>query len=66
MPITALDLSVRASNCIEAENVQTIGDLVARTEEEMLEVRNFGKTSLKEIKKKLTDFGLHLGMDVTG
>ncbi len=65
MPIVALDLSVRASNCIEAESVQTIGDLVRRSEEEMLEVRNFGKTSLKEIKKKLKDIGLSLGMDLS-
>lgn len=63
-PIGTLELSVRASNCIEAENIKTVGDLCRRTEEEMLEVRNFGKTSLTEVKKKLTALGLTLGMDV--
>ncbi|MBI4576055.1 MAG: DNA-directed RNA polymerase subunit alpha [Planctomycetes bacterium] len=63
-PISDLDLSVRASNCIEAEGIRTVGELCARTETSMLKVRNFGKTSLKEIKKKLSDLGLSLGMEV--
>jgi DNA-directed RNA polymerase subunit alpha len=63
-PISTLDLSVRASNCIESENMQTIGDLVGRSEEELLAIKNFGKTTLKEISKKLEELGLTLGMDV--
>jgi DNA-directed RNA polymerase subunit alpha len=59
-PISDLDLSVRASNCLAAANIRTIGDLVERTEEEMLQIRNFGRTSLKEVKKKLTELGLSL------
>src|SRR5262245_23331025 len=50
LPISALDLSARAYNCLESENIRTLKDLVLRTEEEMLKVRNFGKTSLAEIK----------------
>ena len=64
MSIAELDLSVRASNCLEAENITTVGDLVARTEAEMLKVRNFGKTSLQEIKDKLAELSLTLGMDL--
>ena len=63
-PVSDLDLSVRASNCLEAEGITTVRDLVSHTEAEMLEVRNFGKTSLKEVKKKLGDLGLELGMDL--
>ncbi len=62
LPISALDLSVRASNCILSENINTIRDLVSRTEEDILNIRNFGKTSLREIKKKLEDLGLSLGL----
>ncbi len=63
-PVEDLDLSVRASNCLQAEGIKTIGELVQRSEDEMLKVRNFGKTSLREIKKKLEDLGLGLGMDL--
>ncbi|MEW6743002.1 MAG: DNA-directed RNA polymerase subunit alpha [Planctomycetota bacterium] len=63
-PIEELDLSVRAKNCLDSENIATVGDLVRRTEAELLKVRNFGRTSLKEIKKKLMDLNLSLGMDV--
>ncbi|MEN8148277.1 MAG: DNA-directed RNA polymerase subunit alpha [Planctomycetota bacterium] len=63
-PISELDLSVRAANCMEVEGIETIGDLVGMPEEKLLEVRNFGKTSLKEITKKLGERGLTLGMDV--
>jgi DNA-directed RNA polymerase subunit alpha len=62
-PISELDLSVRAANCMEVEGITTIGELCARTEAEMLEVRNFGKTSLREIKKKLEERELELGME---
>lgn len=62
MPITELDLSVRASNCLESARVQTVADLVVRTEADLLKVRSFGRTSLREVKKKLQDMGLDLGM----
>jgi DNA-directed RNA polymerase subunit alpha len=58
MPISALDLSVRASNCLEAEGIQTVGDLVSRTEDEMLKLKNFGRTSLREVEKKLESMGM--------
>jgi len=61
-PVSVLEPSVRAANCLAAEGIKTLGDLVARTEEEMLQVRNFGKTSLKEIKQKLNAMGLSFGM----
>ncbi|MEQ8766832.1 MAG: DNA-directed RNA polymerase subunit alpha [Planctomycetota bacterium] len=60
--IDSLDLSVRAKNCLDAEGIRTLGDLVVRDEADMLKVRNFGKTSLREIKKKLEERGLSLGM----
>lgn len=58
MPISALDLSVRASNCLEAEGIQTVGDLVARTEDDLLKLKNFGRTTFKEVEKKLQSLGL--------
>ena len=64
LPIAELDLSVRAANCMEIEGIATVGDLCGRTEDQLLEIRNFGKTSLKEINKKLSERGLSLGMDV--
>jgi len=63
-PIEELDLSVRARNCLDAENLATVGDLVRKTEQDLLKIKNFGKTSLKEIKKKLSDLSLSLGMDI--
>ncbi len=60
--VSELDLSVRASNCLEAANVKTIDDLISMTEDELLQVRNFGKTTLNEVKKKLAQWGLTLGM----
>ncbi|MFP4144524.1 MAG: DNA-directed RNA polymerase subunit alpha [Phycisphaeraceae bacterium] len=64
MPISELDLSVRASNCLESAKVNTVGDLVTKDESELLKVRSFGKTSLREVKRKLGDLGLELGMDL--
>ncbi len=64
MPLSELDLSVRASNCLESAKLQTVGDLVTRTESDLLKVRSFGKTSLREVKRKLTDMNLELGMDL--
>ena len=62
MAIADLDLSVRAGNCLESARIQTVGELVNWTEERLLELRSFGKTSLREIKRKLADYGLSLGM----
>ena len=64
LPISDLDLSVRASNCLESENVRTIGDLVRLQETELLNLKNFGKTSLREVKQKLLNTGLDFGMDM--
>ena len=62
MSLAELDLSVRATNCLESENITTVRDLVGRTEEQLLEVRNFGETTLAEVREKLSDIGLRLGM----
>ena len=55
-------MSVRSSNCLRNANIRTIGDLTKRTEEEIAKTRNFGKKSLQEIKEKLKERGLSLGM----
>jgi DNA-directed RNA polymerase subunit alpha len=62
LPVTELDLSVRAQNCLEAENIRTIGELCRMKEEDLVKLRNFGRVTLKEIEKKLTERGLRLGM----
>ncbi len=62
MSLAELELSVRATNCLETEGITTVRDLVNRTDEELLEVRNFGETTLKEVKGKLAERGLSLGM----
>jgi DNA-directed RNA polymerase subunit alpha len=62
MSLAELELSVRATNCLESEGITTVRELVSRSEDELLEVRNFGETTLKEVKGKLTERGLHLGM----
>jgi DNA-directed RNA polymerase subunit alpha len=62
MSLAELELSVRATNCLESEGITTVRDLVIRTDEELLEVRNFGETTLKEVKSKLSERGLQLGM----
>ncbi len=56
--VAELDLSVRASNCLENANIKTVNELVAKEEDELLELKNFGKTTLVEIKKKLNQLGL--------
>jgi DNA-directed RNA polymerase subunit alpha len=61
-PIQELELSVRANNCLESVEVETVGQLVQMTEADLLKIRSFGKTSLREIKRKLADIGLSLGM----
>ena len=62
LPIQELELSVRASNCLESVKIQTVGELVNLTDGDLLKIRSFGKTSLREIKRKLADIGLSLGM----
>lgn len=64
MSLAELNLSVRASNCLESENINTVRDLVQMTEDQLLEVRNFGDTTLTEVREKLSELGLHLGMRV--
>tara|TARA_B100000809_G_scaffold233027_1_gene249432 strand:- start:1834 stop:2826 length:993 start_codon:yes stop_codon:yes gene_type:complete len=64
MSLAELKLSVRATNCLESENIHTVRDLVSRSEDLLLEVRNFGDTTLTEVKEKLDELGLHLGMRV--
>ena len=61
-PVEELELSVRSSNCLRNINVKTIGDLAMLTEEEISKTKNFGKKSLQEIKEKLAEYGLSLGM----
>jgi len=62
MPIQELELSVRANNCLESAKVETVGQLVKMTEADLLKIRSFGKTSLREIRRKLADISLSLGM----
>lgn len=61
-PVTELELGVRAENCLAAANIKTIRELVTKEEKEMLEYKNFGRTSLNEIKQQLASIGLTLGM----
>jgi len=58
MSIQELDLSVRANNCLESAKIASVRDLVKKTDSELLKVRSFGKTSLREVKRKLADMGL--------
>lgn len=64
--VDELELSVRSANCLKNDNIVYIGDLVQKTEAEMLRTPNFGRKSLNEIKEVLSQMGLHLGMDVSG
>lgn len=66
MSVNEIELSVRAANCLNNANITTIGELAQKTEAEMLKYRNFGKKSLAEIKAKLTEQGLSLGMKFDG
>lgn len=63
-PISELELSVRSANCLEAASIKTIGDLIVKTEAQMLKYKNFGKKSLSEIESILAPMGLHLGMNI--
>ena len=62
--VDELELSVRSANCLKNDNIVYIGDLVQKTEAEMLRTPNFGRKSLNEIKEVLADMGLHLGMEI--
>ena len=62
--VDELELSVRSANCLKNDNIVYIGDLIQKTEAEMLRTRNFGRKSLNEIKEVLAQMGLHLGMEV--
>ncbi|MCB1481603.1 MAG: DNA-directed RNA polymerase subunit alpha [Rhodobiaceae bacterium] len=64
--VDELELSVRSANCLKNDNIVYIGDLIQKTESEMLRTPNFGRKSLNEIKEVLAQMGLHLGMEVTG
>ena len=63
-PISELELSVRSSNCLKEARIKTIGDLVKKTEMDMLKYRNFGKKSLSEINKIIAEMGISLGMKI--
>ncbi len=62
--LAELNLSVRATNCLESEGINTVRDLVRRSEDELLQVRNFGETTLTEVAERLGSFGLRLGMKI--
>ena len=62
MPVSELELSVRSQNCLEAAKIETIADLVQKTEQDMLKYKNFGKKSLNEIKQILAEMNLSFGM----
>jgi DNA-directed RNA polymerase subunit alpha len=64
MLISDLRLSLRASNCLEEAGIGSLRELVSRSRQELLEVRNFGETTLHEVEEKLRELGLHLGMEV--
>jgi DNA-directed RNA polymerase, alpha subunit, bacterial and chloroplast-type len=64
--VDELELSVRSANCLKNDNIVYIGDLIQKTEAEMLRTPNFGRKSLNEIKEVLASMGLHLGMEVSG
>lgn len=62
--IDELELSVRATNCLKSANIETVGELVQRTEQQMLKTKNFGRKSLDEIKRVLDELGLEFGMPI--
>jgi len=62
MTIQELELSVRATNCLESANISTVAELITKSEADLLKVRSFGKTSLREVKRKLAELNLSLGM----
>lgn len=64
MSLAELELSVRATNCLESEGITNVRELVTRDEDRLLQVRNFGETTLREVKEKLKKYNLHLGMKI--
>jgi DNA-directed RNA polymerase subunit alpha len=64
MPVSELELSVRASNCLESARIDTVAQLVTMNEGDLLKLRSFGRTSLREVKRKLLDIGLDLGIEL--
>ncbi len=66
MRVDELELSIRSTNCLETENIICIGDLVQKSEGEMLKTPNFGRKSLNEIRDVLCDMGLYFGMTIPG
>ena len=62
--LAELNLSVRATNCLESEGINTVRDLVSKSEDQLLQVRNFGETTLQEVRERLNALGLRLGMKV--
>jgi len=62
--LAELNLSVRATNCLESEGINTVRDLVSRSEDQLLQVRNFGETTLVEVRERLSSIGLRMGMKV--
>jgi DNA-directed RNA polymerase subunit alpha len=60
-PVDIIELSVRASNCLKVAKIKTIGELVSKSEDELLSYKNFGKKSLDEIRERLKEMGLNLG-----
>ena len=64
MPISELELSVRASNCLESARIETVAQLVQMSDGDLLKLRSFGRTSLREVKRKLQDLNLELGMEL--
>lgn len=62
--LAELNLSVRATNCLESEGINSVRDLVSRSDDQLLQVRNFGETTLQEVKERLGQIGLRLGMRV--
>ncbi len=64
MSVNEMDLTVRANNCLESAEIRTVAELVRKTEAELLTVRSFGKTSLREVKRKLQEMELSLGMQL--
>jgi DNA-directed RNA polymerase subunit alpha len=64
MSVHEMELSVRANNCLEAAKIETVGQLARMTESDLLKIRSFGKTSLREVKRRLQEMGLSLGMNL--
>jgi DNA-directed RNA polymerase subunit alpha len=62
MPISALDLSTRALHCLESEGIKTVGEVLRKSERDLLEMRNFGRVSLQELREKLNQNGLDIGL----